>query len=98
MKQAGQRLEELQQQALNLNAEQAAVVSEIERLTQQAAILETADSPDCPVCEQPLTPERQVHLFDSNLEQIAALRVRADSLKEDIKSELGSEGNTRPAN
>ncbi|NIN64071.1 MAG: hypothetical protein GTO63_05005, partial [Anaerolineae bacterium] len=53
-------------------------------LTEQSRTLETTEAPDCPVCEQPLTPEHRADLLARNRAKLDDLRTRDRSLVEEI--------------
>jgi exonuclease SbcC len=86
LRQARTHLEETRGFLTGLKSEQAALASEISRLAEQSRTLETTDAPDCPVCEQPLTPEHRADLLARNRAQLDGLKTRDGSLVEEISA------------
>jgi exonuclease SbcC len=73
LRQARIELETASQSLTELKSDRAALGAEVARLTEQTQSLETTEAANCPVCEQPLTPEHRADLLARN-------RVRLDKL------------------
>ncbi len=88
--QARTQLEEARRDLTGLKAQQAAVRIEVERLAEQTQTLETTDTANCPVCEQPLTPEHRADLLTRNQLQLEELNNQDLSLGEKATTTTGT--------
>lgn len=84
--QARTKLKETRGFLTGLRSEQATLAAEISRLIEQSQTLETTEAPDCPVCEQPLTPEHRADLLARNRAQLGGLKTQDRSLVEAISA------------
>jgi exonuclease SbcC len=82
--QARAQLEKTRESQTGLKSEQAALAAGISRLTEQSQMLETTEAPDCPVCEQPLTPQHRADLLARIRAQLDDLWTQDRSLSEEI--------------
>jgi exonuclease SbcC len=78
------QLEETRDSRTGLSSEQAALAAGISRLAEQSQALEITEAPNCPVCEQPLTPEHRADLLARNRAQLEKLRAQDQGLVEEI--------------
>ena len=84
LRQARTQLEEARVFLTDLKSEQAALAAEAQRLTEQTETLEITETANCPVCEQPLTPEHRADLMARNRTQLDELGTQDQSLVEKI--------------
>jgi exonuclease SbcC len=85
-RQARAQLEKTRESQTGLKSEQAALAAGISRLTEQSQMLETTEAPDCPVCEQPLTPQHRADLLARNRAQLDELGTQDQSLSGEINA------------
>ncbi len=78
------RLQELEAALRTTQDERAQVQAELEALARQEAELEGLDTAQCPLCEQPLTPEHRAQLLARNRSRQAELQERLATLLERI--------------
>ena len=80
------RLREIDQEKGELDAETSHIKQEKRLLKEKKALLEQSDSPSCPLCHQPLTPDHQVSLLQefeqSDKELSAAYRRNRQRVKD----------------
>ncbi len=84
LRQARIELEKARQFLTELKSNRAALGAEVARLTEQTQTLETTEAANCPVCEQPLTPEHRADLLARNRAQLDELRAQDQILAEKI--------------
>jgi exonuclease SbcC len=82
--QARIQLEEARQSLTELKSDRAALGAEVARLTEQTQTLETTEAANCPVCEQPLTPEHRADLLARNQARLNELTAQNQMLAEGI--------------
>lgn len=78
------RLEEARTSLTDLRSERAALAAEMMRLTEQTQVLDSTEAADCPVCEQPLTPDHRADLLARNQAQLGELKAQDESLAEKV--------------
>ncbi len=81
------RLREREAALRTAQDERAQVQAELEALARQEAELEALDTAQCPLCEQPLTPEHRAQLLARNRSRQAELQERLSALQERIAAE-----------
>jgi exonuclease SbcC len=76
--------EAVRQSLTGLRSEQTVLGAEVARLAEQTQTLETTEAANCPVCEQPLTPEHRADLLARNRTRMDELRAQDQMLAERI--------------
>ncbi len=84
LRQMRAELEEVRQSLTGLKSEQTVLGAEVARLAEQTQTLETTEAANCPVCEQPLTPEHRADLLARNRGRLDELRAQDQMLAERI--------------
>jgi exonuclease SbcC len=84
LRQVRVELEKARQFLTELKSNRAALGAEVARLTEQTQTLETTEAANCPVCEQPLTPEHRTDLLARNRARLDELRTQDQILAEKI--------------